>query len=152
MATQSEHAQNLIQVFRQRIAAGLPPIRGYSEAAELLGFQGQDYTRTIGQACSRIDAASFESGWPMLALHMVRTDTGGVNPGSFSGEWAEWDDEISSTLNTHQWTVEQVDEVAKRLSQLDDAGAVALWAGYMRRESHRPGFIRWNLHRKLRAA
>lgn len=150
MATQHDHASNLIQILRQRIGAGLPPIHGYGTAAELLGLNGADHTRIMGQVCSRIDAASFYAGWPMLALHMVRKPDGQLNPESFGSDWNRDRDEIVKAATSHPWTVPQVDDVIHQLRGLPSDGAKAIWDGIVKRGAQQPGFIAYNLHRKLR--
>ncbi len=153
MSQQHAHARKLIKVIRDRIAAGGEPIHGYGTAAELIGLRGETHARTFGQVCSRIDAASFYSGWPMLALHMVRSLGGQLNPESIhDADWAAWNDEIAATATSHLWSVEQVAEVIGSLDSLPEDGATVLWQHILRREAEKPGFIRWNLHRKITAA
>ena len=153
MAAPNEHtrSRNLLKVIRDRIKNGVPPIHGYDSAASTIG-ENKDYVKTVGQSCSLIDAASFVSGWPLLGLHMVRKPNGAMNPESFTDDWGAWNKEIESTAASHQWTVQQVDEVIHALDGLPNEGATALWAGFLKREAQRPGFIRYNLHRKLKTA
>jgi hypothetical protein len=150
MAAEHDRARHLLQVIRKRIQSGEPPFDGYIAAAASIGLEG-DYNRHMGQVCSRVDAASFVTGWPMLAVHMIRKPDGSINPESFSHSgWENWLDEVVSVTTSHKWTVQQVDEIIGGLDGLPDAGARALWAGFMRAETRKPGFIRWNLHRKLK--
>lgn len=147
------HARQLLKVIRDRVEVGQPPILGYSTAAELIGLDGDTHARHMGQVTSRIDAASLISGWPMLALHMVRKPNGEINPASFiHDEWQSWNDEIKQVAVTHPWTVAQVDEVIGVLDGLADAAAKNIWTSYIRREGRQPGFIRYNLHRKTKKA
>ena len=152
MTTQHTQARELLKVIRDRIEHAEPPILGYAAAATMIGKNGADYGRAMGQVCSRIDAASFVAGWPMLALGMVRTPDGAINPESFTDEeWGQWNHESKSVAESHQWTVQQVDSVIAALDGLPSDGAAALWHGYIKKEAEKPGFIRYNLHRKLRA-
>jgi hypothetical protein len=145
------HARQLLKVIRDRIKAGEAPILGYSTAAELIGLDGDTHARHMGQVTSRIDAASLMSGWPMLALHMVRKPNGEINPASFiHDDWQSWNEEIKRVAVGHSWTIAEVDEVIGALDALADAAAVNIWVNYIRREGRQPGFIRYNLHRKLR--
>lgn len=149
MTQQYTHAKELLVVLHDRIAKGHPHIRGYADAATMIGQDGANYGRAMGQVCSRIDAASFEAGLPMLALGMVRMPDGSINPESFTGFWQPWSQEIKSLASSHQWTMAQVDRVIEALDSLPTDGATALWLNYTRRESEKPGFIRYNLHRKI---
>ena len=81
---------------------------------------------------------------------MVRKPDGAINPESFTSDWEPWNHEVKSVAESHQWTVKQVDEVIGALDGLPSDGAMALWAGYMKREMEMTGFIRFNLHRKLK--
>jgi hypothetical protein len=144
------HARHLLVVIRERVDTSAPPIRGYNTAADLIGLDGETYARHMGQVTSRIDAASFISGWPMLALHMVRKPDGEINPAAFSKDWQLWNEESRQVAATHNWTVEQVDEVIRALDGLPGGAAKNIWAGYIRREGSQRGFIRYNLHRKVR--
>ena len=151
MTVQQTHALKLLTVIRSRIENGEPPINGYGDAAATIGLNGAEYGRAMGQVCSLIDAASFVAGWPMLALGMVRMPDGSINPESFTGAWGPWTQETKSMAHSHKWTVQQVDSVMGVLAGLPEEGASAQWLGYLKREAQRPGFIRFNLHRKLRA-
>ena len=144
------HARHLLIVIRDRVANATPPILGYSTAAELIGLDGEKYARHMGQVTSRIDAASFIAGWPMLALHMVRKPDGEINPASFTKDWQSCNEEIKQVATKHIWAVEQVDDVIRALDGLPKAAAVNIWASYIRREGGQRGFIRYNLHRKVR--
>ncbi len=139
----------MLKVIRDRIAAGVGPIVGYSTAAELIGLDGDTHARHMGQVTSRIDAASLVSGLPMLALHMVRKPDGEINPASFTKDWQVWSEEIKQMAASHSWTVAQIDVVIGALDSLPDAAAVNIWAGYIRREGTQSGFIRYNLHRRV---
>ena len=150
MNAQHLHAGQLLRVFRSMIERGDPPVHGYDEAAALIGLDPAVYPRHMGQVTSRIDAASFIAGWPMLALHMVRKPNGEMNPDSFSGGWLAWGEVVRVTAAAHIWTVEQVDEVIQALDGLPDVAASTIWAGYIRRNDQQPGFIDFNLHRKMR--
>lgn len=67
MAAETEHdrARQLLKVILGRIESGEPPFRGYEAAAASIRLKG-DYNQHMGQVCSRIDAASFVTGWPLL--------------------------------------------------------------------------------------
>jgi hypothetical protein len=152
MDAQHIHARNLLKLIRDRVESKEPPIVGYAVAATLMGLKGGAYARAMGQVCSRIDAASFVAGWPMLALHMVRKPGGGLNPASFEDPgWSPWEQEFKNEAQSHQWSVEQVDDVLSALDGLPNEGAISIWVGYLKREAQKPGFIRYNLHRKVRA-
>ena len=150
MTIQHTHARKLLQVIRDNIENGQSPMHGYADAAKAIGLNGADYGRAMGQVCSRIDAASFIAGLPMLALGMVRASDGSINPASFTGDWDPWNQETKSVAESHQWTVQEVDNVIGALDSLPSDGAAALWQNYLQREVEKPGFIRFNLHRKLK--
>lgn len=150
MSQEHIHARQLLKVIRDRIANDEGPIHGYAVAGVLIGLNEHDYARHMGQVTSRIDAASFIAGWPMLAVHMVRKPDGEVNPASFSKEWSAWNAECKQITTTHKWTVEQVDEVIGKLDALPDRCAKNIWDGYLERDVHKSGFIAYNMHRKLK--
>ncbi len=152
MDSQHTHARELIQVFRRLIQNGDPVIHGYPAAAVAIGLNGENYARHLGQVCSRIDAASFIAGYPMLALHMVRKQDGSLNPDSFGPAWIAWADEIKSRAESRAWTEAQVDEFLRFLDGLPASGAYTIWSHYLNREFEKPGFIRYNLHRKVGGA
>lgn len=153
MTKQHTHARNLLMVIRDRIERGEPPIWGYHNAATLTGLKGEDYSVAFGQVCSRIDAASFIAGWPLLALRMVKKTGGAINIKSLTNtDWAQWNDEFRSKGESHQWTVQQVDEVIEALEGFPNLGAEALWNSYLEAEREAPGFINRTLHRKLKAS
>lgn len=145
MAADKQHddARQLLKVIRDRIERGEGPIEGYLAAAESIGQTGG---RHMGQVCSRIDAAAFVTGWPMLSIHMIRKPNGDVNHESFSTHgWELWHDEVVGETVTHRWTVKQVDDIIRGLDGLPRDSAQLIWQGYMERGKE---FIRWNLHRK----
>lgn len=153
-AARQEHGSRERAHTRARIAPSDPrsdrggegPILGYEAAAKSIGLDG-DYSRHMGQVCSRIDAAAFVTGWPMLSVHMVRKANGDVNHDSFSmRDWPAWHDEVIAITTTHKWTVQQVDEILRELDGLPRNSAQLIWKSYERGSA----FIRWNLHRKLR--
>jgi hypothetical protein len=152
MSAQHTHARTLLVLIRGRIARREPPISGYGVAASLIDLDGETHARTFGQVCSRIDAASFAAGFPMLASHMIRKPDGKMNPASFGPDWATWADEIKSIAESHTWTVEQVDEDIGALDGLPRNAAIVIWNDYLKREAQTPGFVRYNLHRKLKLA
>ena len=142
-----------MKVIRDRIARGEQPIFGYHNAATLTGLKGENYAVTFGQVCSRIDAASFVAGLSLLALGMVRKPNGAINEKSLaSHDWEQWNDEFRAATESHQWTVEQVDEVIEALEGLPKHGAKALWNSYLEAERETPGFINLTLHRKLKVS
>jgi hypothetical protein len=149
MDAQHAHARHLLQVIRKIVQDEGPPILGYVLAAEMIGLNGENYGRHMGQVCSRVDAASFIAGYPMLALQMVRTADGAINPNSFGESWGRWAAEIHAKAASHKWDVPQVDEVIRALDGLPKNGAAAIWADFLKSEGHKPGFIQYNLHRKI---
>ena len=124
-------------------------INGYNNAAEAIGLNGLTNQVHMGQVCSRIDVAAFDAGYPMLATHMIRKPNGEINPSAFSDVWGTLVDECIDVALNHQWTTEQLVEVERTLMGLRPIGALAHWKIIARRERQNPGFIRYNLHRKL---
>jgi len=148
---QTTAAHNLLVAIRRRIKNGdVAPYRGYTTAAFDAGYtvNSEDAGRAMGQVTSRIDLAAFYAGLPMLALHWVRMPDGGINPGSFINSFPQHLDGIVQVATQHQWTVEDVDAVRRKLLSLDqDEGARSLWKYVQRREAEKPGFFKYNLHR-----
>jgi hypothetical protein len=127
-------------------------INGYGTLAELCGREGGSTdARFFGQVTSRIDAACFYAGLPMLSAHWVRNSLGEVNPFSFDQDFAPFKDEILRVSAGHIWTDEDFSRLLKHLHQLPDEAATTIWDHIRDREYAKPGFIKYNLHRRLSA-
>lgn len=150
MTIEHDHARELLAVLRHLVLTDQPPIRGYHRAAEAIGLDGERYQRHMGQVCSRIDVATFNAGYPMLATHMVRTPEGEIHPDAFRGQWEQFRDECTELVLSHRWTPEQLDEVLGALNALGPVGAISMWNNIREREAKKPGYIRYNLHRKVK--
>ena len=150
MTIEHDHARELLAVLRQRVLTGQPPINGYNRAAEAIGLDGERYQRHMGQVCSRIDVATFNAGYPMLATHMVRTPEGEIHPDAFGNDWEPFKAECIAVVLSHCWTAEQLAEVLGALNALGSSGAISMWNNIRQREASKPGFIRYNLHRKVK--
>jgi|GEM_PF-5985429 len=152
MAANIQHsdAYALAEALTKHILGGGSPIHGYTEAARMVGRTGDE--RHMGQVTSRIDLASFYAGLPMLALHWIRKPDSTVNPASFSGTlWAPLKETMIAAAASHQWTAEELAAVRSRLLELPDDSAELQWNLVETREHERPGYIAYNLHRKLGA-
>lgn len=136
-------------VIRKHIGTG-QIINGYGTLAELCGRQaGSTDARFFGQVASRIDAACFYAGLPMLCVHWVRNSGGDINPYSFNQEFAPFKDEILKASEEYEWTTHDFHRVQAQLNALPDESATSIWANVVAREFAKPGFIKYNLHRKL---
>jgi len=146
---QHEDALKMFALLRDRLLSNMPPINGYSIAAEAIGLTA-DHAVHIGQVNSRIDVAAFKAGYPMIATHMVRKPDGNVHPEAFGGVWAPYRAECISFAETHQWTSEQLEEVKAELDALPDRGSLQLWDEIRDRDTRNTGFIRRKLHHMVR--
>lgn len=151
MNQQHTDAIALIRAIGERIAAGvIDPILGYKVAAELIGRDGTQDGRYMGQVCSLCDAAAFVAGWPMLTLHFVRKPGGEINEASFAGWWAPWKEPIAEKATSHNWTAAQIDDLVRAISNglVPSKAAVSVWAEFQERGER---FVNYNLHRKLKS-
>ena len=146
---QHEDALKMFALLTDRLLNKMPPINGYSVAAEAIGLTA-DHAVHIGQVNSRIDVATFCAGYPMIATHMVRKPNGKIHPKAFGGVWERFKDECISVAETHRWTSEQLDEIRIALDALPDRSALKLWAQVVDRDFRESGFIRQTLHRKVK--
>lgn len=147
---QHEDALKMFALLRDRLLSNMPPINGYSIAAEAIGLTA-DYAVHIGQVNSRIDVAAFNAGYPMIATHMVRKPNGRIHPKAFGGVWEQYKTECISFAKTHRWTSEQLAEVKTALDALPDRSSLKLWEEMVDQNFREPGFIRSQLHRKVRS-
>lgn len=147
---QHEDALKMFALLRDRLLNKMPPINGYSVAAEAIGLTA-DHAVHVGQVNSRVDVAAFNAGYPMIATHMVRKPNGKIHPKAFGGVWEQYRDECISLAETHRWTSEQLDEVRIALDALPDRSALKLWAEVVDHEFRKPGYIRRQLHCRIRA-
>jgi len=151
MSKEHIHARQLLAVLRQRTLDGLQPINGYHVAGEAIGLDGLANTRHMGQVCSRIDVAAFNAGLPMVATHMVRTPEGEIHPSAFNQPaWYQFREESIELAAGYQWAAEEFDSLLGHLDALSGIGARAHWEIIERRDAKTPGFIRHNLHRKVK--
>lgn len=156
MASQEHNdAVMVVGLIRKRIQNSEGPIHGYSVVAEMIGRKNASRDgRYMGQVTSRIDAASFIAGLPMMALHFVRKPTGKINEKSFDEQWDRVAPEgckkedliLTSTLR--QWCEDDCDTIIRALHSLPNEKASTIWKNHLARGSE---FIQYNLHRKLRA-
>lgn len=115
----------------------------------MIGRDGDE--RHVGQVTSRIDLAALYAGLPMITVHWVRKPDGQVNLASFSGPlWEPRRKGIILVSESHQWTADELAVVRKRLQELPDDAADMQWKLIETREYERPGYIDYNLHRRLR--
>lgn len=147
--TERDHALKLFAVLRNRVLTRQPPINGYHRAAEAIGLDGARYSKHMGQVCSRMDVATFNAGYPMLATHMVRKPNGRIPSTAFRGIWQQFREECINTAQEHVWTPEQLDAVLVALNALRDVGARGLWKAIQDHEADDIGYIRRTLHGKL---
>jgi hypothetical protein len=147
---QHEDALKMFALLRDRLLANKPPINGYSVAAEAIGLTAAHAVH-IGQVNSRIDVAAFCAGYPMIATHMVRKPNGKIHPKAFGGVWEEYKEECISLAKTHRWTSEQLEEVRIALDALPDRSSLKLWGEVVDRDFTEAGFIRRQLHCKVRS-
>jgi hypothetical protein len=147
---QHKDALKMFALLRDRLLNIMPPINGYSVAAQVIGLTA-DHAVHIGQVNSRIDVAAFKAGYPMIATHMVRKPDGSIHPEAFGGVWEQYKDECISLAETHRWTSEQLDEVRIALDGLPDRSSLKLWEEVVDRNFREPGFIRRQLHYRIRA-
>jgi hypothetical protein len=139
----------MFALLRDRLLNIMPPINGYSVAAQAIGLTA-DHAVHIGQVNSRIDVAAFKAGYPMIATHMVRKPDGSIHPEAFSGVWAQYRSECLSYAETHPWTSEELEDVKAELDALPDRGALQLWDEIRDRDTRNTGFIRRKLHHMVR--
>jgi hypothetical protein len=125
-------------------------INGYGTLAELCGRRaGSTDARFFGQVTSRIDAACFYAGLPMLCAHWVRSADGEINPYSFNQEFAQFKAEILKISEAYKWTADDFHRLQGQLNALPDESATSIWENIRAREYAKPGFIKYNLHRKV---
>ena len=146
---QSSRGEVLFQLLSERALERRDPIVGYITAANLCGVTGHDIGRPFAQVCSRVDAACFYAGMPMLALHHVRSSSGEINDKAFRGVWEAFRDEAIQICTTHIWTREELDSVAFSLGKLPDESATSIWQSIEHKEARSSGLIRKSLHRRL---
>lgn len=146
---QNEAAIRIVRLLRDHIPAGGTPIVGYHEAARLIGWN-EDASRPMGQACSRVDYASFVLGLPMLAYQWVRDCKGNLNQNAWYASFEKYRDEIDRVSAAHQWTDEEFSQIIQCLHEIPDRSAALLWSDVESREARQKGFINYNLHRRLR--
>lgn len=147
---QHDDSITMFALLRDHLLANKPPINGYSVAAQAIGLTA-DHAVHIGQVNSRIDVAAFNAGYPMIATHMVRKPNGKIHPKAFGGVWEQFKNECISVAETYRWTSEQLDEVRIALDALPDRSSLKLWEEVVDRNFREPGFIRRQLHYRIRA-
>jgi hypothetical protein len=145
---QHEDALKMFALLQDRLLSNMPPINGYSIAAEAIGLTA-DHAVHIGQVNSRIDVAAFNAGYPMIATHMVRKPNGRIHPKAFGGVWEKYKEECISSAETHRWTSKQLDEVRVALDALPERSFLLLWEEIRDRDFTDAGFIRRQLHCKV---
>jgi hypothetical protein len=146
---QHEDALRMLALLRDRLLHKMQPISGYAIAAQAIGLSA-DHAVHLGQVNSRIDVAAFNAGYPMIATHMVRKPNGKIHPKAFGGVWEQFKNECISFAETHQWTSKQLDEVKIALNALPEQSALRLWEEVVDRDFREPGFIRRQLHHKVK--
>ncbi|MFY9720961.1 MAG: hypothetical protein WAJ82_00355 [Azonexus sp.] len=75
---------------------------------------------------------------------------GKFSPKRLAGVWEKYKEECMSLAETHQWTSEQLVEVKIALDALPDQSSLRLWEEVVDRNIRESGFIRRQLHRKVR--
>ena len=146
---QTLRANVLFDLLSKRALARSTPIIGYINAANLCGVKGKDIGRPFAQVCSRVDAASFYAGFPMLALHHVRSSNGEINDKAFRGIWEQFRQETIDRSIKHKWTLEELNSIAFSLGKLPDEAATSIWQSIERKEARNQGHIRKILHKRV---
>jgi hypothetical protein len=72
-------------------------------------------------------------------------------PKRLAGVWEKYKEECMSLAETHQWTSEQLVEVKIALDALPDQSSLRLWEEVVDRNIRESGFIRRQLHCKVRS-
>jgi alkylated DNA nucleotide flippase Atl1 len=76
--TQHRDARKLIPIIIAKAKKG--ETLTYREAAQLLGRPAKNHSRAVANICDLLDAAACLAGIPILALIIVRTESGHINP------------------------------------------------------------------------
>ena len=144
-------ANDFLKLLKPVALAGDRPIVGYVKAATMIGWKGHDIGRAVGQVLSRLDAACFYAGLPMLALHFVRPTDGDINDKAFDDHFRQYRTEIYESTQNHNWTDEDFQRIQSALDALPKESAGSIWKNIVDRDMQSGGkFIRYNLHRRIR--
>jgi hypothetical protein len=94
----------------------------YRKAAELIGREpAQNHSRAIAQICDLLDAAACFAGVPLLALIVVREQSGDINRRAWKNELACWRDAIIQRSLAHRFRTEDFKAISAALDGLRPA-------------------------------
>jgi len=96
----------------------------YTKAAKKVGRDPKKNARMIGGVCDLLDAAAAYAGIPLLALKIVRHESGDVNRAAFTGKspLSKHRDAILNRSKRHQFTDSDFSAISRALEKLSDKG------------------------------
>lgn len=148
---QSQRAMDLVTFLMSHISQRGKPLVGYTNAAELIGFEGgTKQGQAMGQVTSRVDYACFVSGLPMLATNWVRNIEGEIHEDIYNlAAFKPFRAEAVQAAQHHEWSHDELMRVMTALDGLPQIDVKLLWREAADRELKQPGYIRYNLHRRV---
>jgi hypothetical protein len=131
---ESENAVRVLEILERRMQIDRDARTTFSELAAEFGQTPKSYGRHLGQVASRIDAACWSAGLPLLGAFRIRLSDGSLNAKALAEpNWALRRQALAQREAMHDWNADDFRCVRQALDQLPPKGASLIWHDILER-------------------
>jgi hypothetical protein len=131
---ESENAARVLEILERRMEIDGNARTTFSELAAEFGQTPKSYGRHLGQVASRIDAACWTAGLPLLGAFRIRLSDGSLNTKALAEpNWALRRQALAQREAMHDWNADDFRRVRQALNQLPPKGASLIWHDILER-------------------
>jgi hypothetical protein len=131
---ESENAARVLEILERRMQVDRNARTTFSELAAEFGQTPKSYGRHLGQVASRIDAACWSAGLPLLGAFRIRLSDGSLNAKALAEpNWALRRQALAQREAMHDWNADDFRCVRQALNQLPPKGASLIWHDILER-------------------
>jgi hypothetical protein len=131
---ESENAARVLEFLERRMKIDREARTTFSELAAEFGQTPKSYGRHLGQVASRIDAACWSAGLPLLGAFRIRLSDGSLNAKALAEpNWAIRRQALAQREAMHDWNADDFRRLRQGLEQLPPKGASLIWHDILER-------------------
>jgi hypothetical protein len=131
---ESENAARVLEILERRMQVDRGARTTFSELAAEFGQTPKAYGRHLGQVASRIDAACWSAGLPLLGAFRIRLSDGSLNTKALAEpNWMIQRHALAQREASHDWNTDDFRRLRQALDQLPPKGASLIWHDILER-------------------
>lgn len=129
-----ENAARVLEILERQMQVDRNARTSFSELAAEFGQTPKAYGRHLGQVASRIDAACWSAGLPLLGAFRIRLSDGSLNAKALADpNWAVQRHVLAQREAAHEWNADDFRRLRQALDQLPPKGASLIWHDILER-------------------